>query len=73
MTSVHLRQRDAWVQWLRNAVTQAGFTREAADYVLIWDRTDENGVNVSAGVYVLRLMVDGHTRVRKTVLLPTGR
>ena len=30
--SGRLRQRDAWVQWLRDAVTQAGFTEEAAAY-----------------------------------------
>ena len=28
--SNRLRERDAWVQWLRAAVTQAGFTKEAA-------------------------------------------
>jgi tetratricopeptide (TPR) repeat protein len=28
--SGRLRERDAWVQWLRDAVTQAGFTKEAA-------------------------------------------
>src|SRR5207244_11452353 len=28
--SGRLRERDAWVQWLRDAVTQAGFTAEAA-------------------------------------------
>ena len=26
--SGRLRQRDAWVQWLRDAVTQAGFTAD---------------------------------------------
>jgi len=30
--SGRLRQRDAWVRWLRDAVTQAGFTEEAAAY-----------------------------------------
>src|SRR5439155_1762242 len=30
--SGRLRERDAWVQWLRDAVTQAGFTEEAAAY-----------------------------------------
>ena len=27
-----LRERDAWVQWLKDVVTQQGFTREAATY-----------------------------------------
>jgi tetratricopeptide (TPR) repeat protein len=30
--SGRLRERDAWVQWLRDAVAQAGFTEEAAAY-----------------------------------------
>ncbi len=30
--SGRLRELDAWVQWLRDAVTQAGFTEEAAAY-----------------------------------------
>src|SRR5205823_11762668 len=30
--SGRLRERDAWVQMLRDAVTQAGFTKEAAAY-----------------------------------------
>ena len=30
--SGRLRERDAWVEWLREAVTQAGFTEEAAVY-----------------------------------------
>ena len=30
--SGRLRERDAWVLWLKDAVTQAGFTAEAADY-----------------------------------------
>ena len=30
--SGRLRERDAWVRWLRDAVTQAGFTEEAAAY-----------------------------------------
>ena len=30
--SGRLRERDVWVQWLRDAVTQAGFTKEAAAY-----------------------------------------
>src|SRR5207249_7623222 len=30
--SGRLRERDAWVQWLRDAVTKAGFTEEAAAY-----------------------------------------
>jgi len=30
--SGRLRERDAWVTWLRDAVTQSGFTEEAADY-----------------------------------------
>ena len=30
--SGRLRERDAWVQWLRDAVTQPGFTEEAAAY-----------------------------------------
>jgi len=30
--SGRLRERDAWVQWLKDAVGQQGFTAEAADY-----------------------------------------
>ncbi len=30
--SGRLRERDAWVQWLRDAVTRAGFTEETAAY-----------------------------------------
>ena len=30
--SGRLRERDNWVQWLKDAVTQQGFTPEAADY-----------------------------------------
>ena len=30
--SGRLRERDAWVHWLRDVVTQAGFTKEAAQY-----------------------------------------
>ena len=30
--SGRLRERDAWVQWLKDAVTQQGFTAEAAAY-----------------------------------------
>lgn len=30
--SGRLRERDAWVQWLKDAVGQQGFTKEAADY-----------------------------------------
>jgi tetratricopeptide (TPR) repeat protein len=30
--SGRLRERDAWVQWLKDAVRQQGFTAEAADY-----------------------------------------
>ncbi len=30
--SGRLRERDAWVQWLKDVVTQQGFTREAATY-----------------------------------------
>jgi hypothetical protein len=32
--SGRLRERDAWVQWLKDAVGQQGFTKEAADYEL---------------------------------------
>jgi tetratricopeptide (TPR) repeat protein len=32
--SGRLRERDAWVQWLKDAVTQQGFTEEAAAYEL---------------------------------------
>jgi tetratricopeptide (TPR) repeat protein len=32
--SGRLRERDAWVQWLKDAVTQPGFTAEAASYEL---------------------------------------
>ncbi len=30
--SNRLRERDTWVQWLKDAVTREGFTKEAADY-----------------------------------------
>lgn len=30
--SNRLRERDAWVTWLRNAITEGGFTVEAAEY-----------------------------------------
>lgn len=30
--SGRLRERDVWVEWLRDAMVQAGFTEEAAEY-----------------------------------------
>src|SRR5439155_18051787 len=57
------RERDAWVQWLRDAVTQAGFTAEAAAYERQHAWTLFTGGNPQGAVDKLQALVE---RLRQT-------
>jgi hypothetical protein len=61
--SGRLRERDAWVQWLRDAVTQAGFTEEAAVYERQHALTLYTGGDPQGAVDKLRALVE---RLRHT-------
>ena len=57
------RERDAWVQWLRDAVTQAGFTEEAAIYERQHAYTLFTGGDPQGAVKKLQVLVE---RLRHT-------
>ncbi len=61
--SGRLRERDAWVQWLKDAVDQQGFTEEAADYERqhAWTRFTQG--NPQGAVDQLQTLID---RLRNT-------
>jgi tetratricopeptide (TPR) repeat protein len=61
--SGRLRERDAWVQWLRDVVTQAGFTAYAADYQREHAWTLFTGGDPQGAVDMLQALVE---RLRHT-------
>ena len=67
--SGRLRERDAWVQWLRDAVTQAGFTEVAADYERQHAWTLFNGGDPQGAVDKLLALVE---RLRHTTEFVAG-
>lgn len=43
--------------------------QNAGDYSVMWNGKDDSGIEVSSGVFLYALRVDGDTQVRKTILL----
>jgi hypothetical protein len=53
----------------RNVKTLADRKFEAGEHAIVWDGTDENGIDASSGVYFYRLSTDGCRATQKMVLL----
>jgi M6 family metalloprotease-like protein len=41
----------------------------AGSHSIVWDGTDESGVNMASGIYFYRMATDGYTSVRRMLLL----